>query len=127
MPHELEIINHDFLVTDNLDDSSRHRYFRQDGYAISPKLYNRADLVRDFDLKHDKYSTFIRKVSFVIDDLSEIELDERDIYDEDDFLPKGIQHILRGMAYEFEIEDDPLDKYLLDKIDRIYPRMPSLS
>jgi hypothetical protein len=122
IPSELEIINHDFLITKDLVAAAKHRYFRQDGYAITTKDNMQTDIVLSFDLKKIEYQDFVQTITFVPLDRENILLTKNYIYDDQDFIPAKIQSILRMKAMEFELDDNPFPPHLIQLIDKIYPQ-----
>lgn len=121
MPDELEIINHNFLTTKDLKAASKNRYFRQDGYAITTKDNHTKTVILNFDLKSKAYANFVHPVSFVPSDPENIPFDREYIYASLDFLPPKIQSILKKMAQEFYLADNPFPQYILGLIDKIHP------
>ncbi len=124
IPDDLEIVNHAFLTTKDMDAISKHRYVRQDGYAITPKEYNRKDIAQTFDLKISEYQTFVKSVSFSPNDQENIILKRDFIYDSNDFLGPKIKFILEQMIISWELDMDdenalPICNELKNKIEKI--------
>jgi len=122
IPPELEIVNHDFLVTKDLAAAGKNRYFRQDGYAIATRDNMQSSIILNFDLKKAEYRNFVATLTFVPVDRENILLTKNYIYDDQDFIPAKIQTILKNKAYEFELDECPFPAHLLGVIDKIYPR-----
>jgi hypothetical protein len=122
VPDDLEIINHNFLVTKDLNEAEKNRYLRQDGYAIAPKDYRNATIVKNFDLMNPAYRSFVKCITFDPSDPANIALTKDKVYDGYDFIPGKMKMILQGMAEEFELVDNKFRPELLEVIDKIYPR-----
>lgn len=126
---DLEIVDHAFLTTKDKDAISKHRYVRQDGFAIFPKEYKKTDIARTFDLKAPEFQKFVKTVSFSPIDQENIILNRDYIYDPNDFLAPKIKYILEQMIIYWEMEMDmsddentlPICNELKKKIGKIYP------
>ncbi len=120
MSNKAIIIDH-FFLTHQLDDGGlKHRWIRQDGFAIAPADWRDSDSCRKFDLLKAPFSSSITPYRFTIDpsDCADIE----DILSiEGDPIPKHLQNLLRIFCEDKWMFGDSLDKELRLNIELMYP------
>jgi|GEM_PF-2364356 len=116
LSEKAEIISHDFF-THTLDDGGlRHRWLRQDGFAVTTKEWRAATDSREFDLLAEPFCQAIEAHEFTVS-----ENDCANIADvlsvTDDPIPKHLQNLLRIFcSYQFGEELEP---QLADIIEQI--------
>jgi hypothetical protein len=94
LPPEAEFVDHDFFTHELSDGALRHRWLRQDGFAITPRDWRMADTARSFDLHSDSFQAALTPYPFHVSpgdsaDIADI-LSERD-----DPIPVHVQNQLR--------------------------------
>jgi hypothetical protein len=115
---EITITDHTFLVQPMNEGGLKCRWLSQDGYAIMPKEWNRADLSRKFNLYDSSYSEFISFVTFTPSDLKNISFTKEQVYNiEGDFILEKLRSVISIYCRGFHKEE--LDDRLKEIIERM--------
>jgi hypothetical protein len=97
LPQDAVIVDHEFLTHGLSDGALRHRWLRQDGFAITTRDWQMADISRSFDVLSQSFQAAIRPHSFVVHPQDEPSI--ADVLDQtSDPIPDHIQNLLRSFC-----------------------------
>jgi len=116
LPGDIVVVDHDFLTHEVSDGALRHRWLRQDGFAIAPGDWQVPDRTSPFDLLSSRCARAITPHPFLVrrDDVPAI----RDLLDQsEDPIPMHLQNLLRlYCVHQFGDELHPYLKGIVDEI-----------
>ncbi len=117
LPEQVLVVDHDFL-THTLDGGGlRHRWLRQDGFALTTRDWRAATDARDFDLLNSTFAPAIEAHQFTVSDADCTELDHV-LSTAGDPIPQHLQNLLRLFAqHQF---DGALTPKLAEIVDGIW-------
>jgi len=94
LPQNAVVVDHEFLTHGVSDGGLRHRWLRQDGFAITPRDWQMADICRSFDLLSKSFHAALGPHYFVMHPQDEPSI--ADVLDQtSDPIPAHIQNLLR--------------------------------
>lgn len=123
---DLLLIDHDFLMYRPEDGGIRHRWLRQDGFALTIKEWRDLEAVRKINLRESTYpEVFAEVIAFRFPTPAHYRLELADVLDpKDDPIPRKLPELLRLFCGS---RLGALDPALAEKIDAIYqgPGVPA--
>jgi hypothetical protein len=94
LPQTAVVVDHEFLTHGLADGGLRHRWLRQDGFAITPRDWQMADISRSFDMLSQSFQATPEPYFFVVDPHDEPSIPN--VLDQtNDPIPQHIQKLLR--------------------------------
>ena len=107
LPEQVLVVDHGFL-THTLDDGGlRHRWLRQDGFALTTNDWRAATDARDFDLLNPTFAQAIEAHEFLVSTADRADLPDV-LSTASDPIPQHLQNLLRLFAqHQFEGELAP--------------------
>ncbi len=116
LPDDAEFVDHDFLTNELSDGGLRHRWLRQDGFAITPRDWRMADTARSLNLLADSFRPALDHYAFQVSDDDTAEI--ADVLDQQgDPIPENVQNLLRIFCeHQFGDELHPHLQKIIDAI-----------
>lgn len=116
LPEEAIVVDHTFL-THTLDDGGiRHRWLRQDGFAVTTRSWRAATDAREFDLLAAPLSSALETHEFSVTDVERLELADV-LSTAGDPIPQHLQNLLRLFC------DQQFEGTLAPKLAEVVKRM----
>jgi hypothetical protein len=118
LPERVVVVDHDFLTHTPDDGGRRHRWLRQDGFALTPRDWRSATDAREFDLLSSTLAPAIEAHEFTASGSDHTELADV-LSTVGDSIPRHLQNLLRLFAqHQFEGALTPKLAEIVDRMHR---------
>ena len=108
LPKDSIVIDHDFMTHELDGGALRHRWLRQDGFAIAPLEWMQADKSKQFDLMAPSFAAALEQFSFTTSDTDHPKIADI-LCVKNDPIPQHLQNLIRIFCRS-QFGDDLCDK-----------------